>query len=92
MLPLFSLSHRSAFNELANTLFVATVILVKITHGSEVSITLERDDHGNLKGTTLYTLDLRNDGFRYLIAVASRERVKSVNGEELPAVHTQDWP
>ena len=67
-------------------------VLVAITHGSLVSITLERDSHGNLKVETPSTADLRTDGFRYFVAVVSREGVKSVNGEELPAAGMQEAP
>jgi hypothetical protein len=63
-------------------------VMVRTTDGSRVSITLEKDGHGNLRDQTRFTADIRRDGFRYLVAVVSREGVKSVNGVELPAIQT----
>ena len=62
--------------------FAQELVVVATTRGSILRLAPVLDDKGNLEVRGLSTMDLR-PGFRYVIAVVSREGVKSVNGKEL---------
>lgn len=64
--------------------FDKKLVLVLTTRGSILRFAATLDDKGNLQVGGLATRDLR-PGFRYVIAVVSREGVKTVNGKELAA-------
>lgn len=64
--------------------FSQHLILVQTTQGSRLRLTATLDQMGNLEVLGLATHDLR-PGFRYVVAVFSREGVKTVNGQELAA-------
>jgi len=57
-------------------------VLVATTQGSILRLAPTLDEKGDLRVVGVATLDLRL-GFRYVIAVVSREGVKTVNGKEL---------
>jgi len=60
--------------------FAENLVLVLTTRGSVLRFGATLDDQGNLQVLGLATRDLR-PGFRYVIAVVSREGVKTVNGK-----------
>jgi len=62
--------------------FSENLVLVLTTRGSILRFGATLDDQGNLQVGGLATRDLR-PGFRYVIAVVSRNGVKTVNGKEL---------
>jgi hypothetical protein len=64
--------------------FSKEFVLVATTRGSMLRFAAALDDEGNLRVGGIATRDLR-PGFRYVIAVVSREGVKTVNGKELQA-------
>lgn len=64
--------------------FAKELVLVLTTRGSILRFGATLDDQGNLQVLGLATKDLR-PGFRYVIAVVSREGVKTINGKELAA-------
>jgi len=63
--------------------FTKEIVVVATTRGSTLRLTARLDDKGDLRVGGFGTRDLR-PGFRYVIAVVSREGVKTVNGKELP--------
>jgi hypothetical protein len=63
--------------------FSSYLVAVQTTQGSRLRLSAVLEDNGNLMVLGLATLDLR-PGFRYVIAVLSRNGVKTVNGKELP--------
>jgi hypothetical protein len=58
------------------------LVLISTTRGSILRFGAILDDKGDLQVRGASTRDLR-PGFRYVIAVVSREGVKTVNGKEL---------
>jgi len=64
--------------------FAKEIVVVATTRGSRLRFGATLDEQGNLQVAGLATRDLR-PGFRYVIAVVSREGVKTVNGKELAA-------
>ncbi len=62
--------------------FSKELVLVATTRGSILRFAATLDDKGNLQVGGIATRDLR-PGFRYVIAVVSREEVKTVNGKGL---------
>ena len=64
--------------------FAKELVVVTTTRGSRLRFGATLDEQGNLQVAGMATRDLR-PGFRYVIAVVSREGVKSVNGKELAA-------
>ncbi len=62
--------------------FSRELVAVLTTQGSKMRLSATLDEIGNLEALGLATRDLR-PGFRYVIAVLSREGVKTVNGKEL---------
>ena len=64
--------------------FAKELVLVSTTRGSILRFAATLDEQGNLQVVGVATRDLR-PGFRYVIAVVSREGVKTVNGKELAA-------
>ena len=64
--------------------FAKELVVVATTRGSILRLAPVLDDKGKLEVRGLSTMDLR-PGFRYVIAVVSREGVKTVNGKELAA-------
>ena len=64
--------------------FAKELVVVSTTRGSILRFGATLDEQGNLQVVGVSTMDLR-PGFRYVIAVVSREGVKTVNGKELVA-------
>jgi hypothetical protein len=64
--------------------FAKHLVLVDTTRGSILRFGATLDKKGNLQIVSMATKDLR-PGFRYVIAVVSREEVKTVNGKKLAA-------
>jgi hypothetical protein len=62
--------------------FCKNFVVVATTSGSILRLAPILDNKGDLKVVGAATKDLR-PGFRYVIAVVSREGVKTVNGKEL---------
>ena len=62
--------------------FSKELVLVATTQGSILRLTATLDDKGDLQIVGMATMDL-GPGFRYVIAVVSREGVKTINGKEL---------
>jgi hypothetical protein len=62
--------------------FSKNLIVVATTRGSVLRLAAALDEKGNLQVGGVATMDLR-PGFRYVIAVVSREGVKTVNGKDL---------
>lgn len=62
--------------------FAKNFVVVSITRGSILRFGATLDRKGNLQVMGMATKDLR-PGFRYVIAVVSREGVKTVNGKKL---------
>jgi hypothetical protein len=62
--------------------FSLGLVAVQTTQGSKLRLAATLDENGNLEVLGLATLDLR-PGFRYVVAVLSREGVKTINGKEL---------
>jgi membrane-bound inhibitor of C-type lysozyme len=62
--------------------FSKNLVVVATTRGSMLRLTPTLDDKGNLQVMGIATKDLR-PGFRYVIAILSREGVKTVDGKEL---------
>jgi hypothetical protein len=63
--------------------FAKEIVVITTTRGSKLRLAANLDEQGNLMVGGLATRDLR-PGFRYVIAIVSREGVKTVNGKELP--------
>jgi hypothetical protein len=66
--------------------FAKNLVVVSTTQGSRLRFAANLDKKGNLQVVGLATRDLR-PGFRYVIAVVSREGVKTVNGKKLAAAN-----
>ena len=66
--------------------FAKNLVVVSTTQGSILRFAATLDKQGNLQVAGLATRDLR-PGFRYVIAVVSREGVKTVNGKKLAAAN-----
>ena len=66
--------------------FAKNFVVVSTTRGSILRFGAILDKKGNLQIVGMATKDLR-PGFRYVIAVISREGVKTVNGKKLAAVN-----
>ena len=64
--------------------FSKELVLVSTTQGSRLRLAASLDKMGNLVVMGLASRDLR-PGFRYVIALVSREGVKTINGKELAA-------
>jgi hypothetical protein len=64
--------------------FAQELVVVTTTRGSRLRFGATLDERGDLQVAGLATRDLR-PGFRYVIAVVTREGVKTVNGKELAA-------
>ena len=62
--------------------FSRELVVVATTRGSILRFGAVLDDQGDLRVRSVSTKDLR-PGFRYVIAVVSREGVKTVNGKDL---------
>ena len=58
--------------------------VVNTTRGGRLTMTLRKDDKGDLQVLGLATRDLR-PGFRYALAVVAREGIRTVQGKDLPA-------
>jgi hypothetical protein len=71
--------------------FSRNLIVVQTTRGSRLRLSATMDDKGDLEVLGAATADLR-PGFRYVVAVLSREGVKTVNGKELAAKAEQALP
>ncbi len=71
--------------------FSRNLIVVQTTRGSRLRLSATLDEKGDLKVLGAATADLR-PGFRYVVAVLSREGVKTVNGKELAAKVEQSSP
>jgi hypothetical protein len=71
--------------------FSRNLIVVQTTRGSRLRLSATLDDKGDLKVLGAATADLR-PGFRYVVAVLSREGVKTVNGKELAPKAEQASP
>jgi len=71
--------------------FSKELVLVATSRGSILHLSPILDDKGDLTDVGLATMDLL-PGFRYVIAVVSRERVKTVNGKELTAKAEKSHP
>lgn len=63
--------------------FAQQIVLVATTSGSRLNLKASLDDKGDLRALARATRDLR-PGFRYAIVVVSKDKVRTVNGEELP--------
>jgi hypothetical protein len=63
--------------------FSKDLVVLAVTRGSRLRLIANLGDGGNLQVGGLATRDLR-PGFRYVLAVVSREGVKTVNGKALP--------
>jgi hypothetical protein len=64
--------------------FTKDLVFVSTTRGSRIKVSLSLDtDKGDLQVLGIATRDLA-PGFRYVIQVAPKEGVKTVNGKELP--------
>ena len=63
--------------------FAQQIVLVATTSGSRLNLNASLDDKGDLRALALATRDLR-PGFRYAIIVVSKDKVRTVNGKELP--------
>jgi hypothetical protein len=63
--------------------FQKSLVVVATSRGSKLRVLARLDDKGDLRVGGLGTRDLR-PGFRYEIAVVSRDGVKTVNGKEVP--------
>lgn len=63
--------------------FARAIVLVATTSGSRLTLNAILDDQGDLKALAVATRDLR-PGFRYAILVVSKDKVRTVNGKELP--------
>jgi hypothetical protein len=63
--------------------FTKDLVVSAVTRGSRLRLMANLEDGGNLQVGGLSTRDLR-PGFRYVLAVVSREGVKKVNGKALP--------
>lgn len=66
--------------------FAKNLVLVSTTQGSILRFGAILDNKGNLQIVGMATKDLR-PGFRYVIALVSREGVKTVNGKKLAAAN-----
>jgi hypothetical protein len=62
--------------------FFRELVVVQTTRGSRLRLTATLDESGNLEVLGLATRDL-HPGFRYVIAILSNKRVKTVNGQEV---------
>jgi hypothetical protein len=71
--------------------FSSDLVAVQTTQGSRLRLSAALDDRGNLTVLGMATRDLR-PGFRYVIAVLSRKRVRSINGKELSSTAGQNYP
>ena len=67
------------------------LVLVATTRGSILHLALTLDDEGESQEWGIATTDLR-PGFRYVIAVVSREGVKTVDGKELTTKAEKSHP
>jgi hypothetical protein len=63
--------------------FGKEIVVVTTTRGSRLNLRLMLDDKENLQVLGLATRDLR-PGFRYVMAIVSRDGVKTVDGKPLP--------
>jgi hypothetical protein len=63
--------------------FKKELVITTTTSGSRLRLSASFDDKGNLEVLGMATSDLR-PGFRYVIAIVSRQGVKTVNGNKLP--------
>jgi hypothetical protein len=63
--------------------FTKEIVVVTTTRGSRLSLMASLDAKGNLDVGGLATRDLR-PGFRYVLAIVSRDGVRTVNGKALP--------
>jgi hypothetical protein len=64
--------------------FAKQIVVQSTTRGSVLNLMLSVDDKANLLLGGMSTKDLR-PGFRFVVAIVSREGVTSVNGTPLPA-------
>lgn len=62
--------------------FSSNLVVVQTTEGSRLRLAVTQDTKGNVKALGLATMDL-HPGFRYVIAILSRNGVKTVNGKKL---------
>ena len=63
--------------------FDKEIVIVSTTRGSQLRLSAQLEDNGNLQILGIATRDLR-PGFRYVMGTVSREGVKTVNKKELP--------
>jgi membrane-bound inhibitor of C-type lysozyme len=64
--------------------FSRNLVVVQTTSGSLLRLSATLDEQGNLRVLSMATKDLR-PGFRYVIALLSRQGVKTFNGKKLSA-------